>query len=440
MKTSEIDHFVDLIRRRWLVVLIVCIVGFGLMPVVAGSIPAYKGTAKLLIVSETLKDTTLSDPDLPSIITSTEVLDRVIHRLNLDTDPLALSKKVKTKLPTKSSILELTYKDPNSEKAAAVTNAIADEAVSYFHEIATRGYGDVLGALNKRIAQTKVAIAVADKRLEHASAKNAFASSNNALDDLTTQIDELRVQRGQVNASLAADQATAAGLQKQLRDIDPIVRGEILQKDVVYQQVEAEVGKDKADLASERSSFQDSFPGLSALAKRVERERAQAAAAGADAIKNGAGESASYTQTVLDSERANGLVVADQARLRATDDELASEQKHLEQVAGAGAEVGTLRAERDAALQQYASLTERLSTAQGDAAQASSLGTLVVVSRAVPGPSILWAWLTGIGIVVLALAVAAAYAFEAIDRRLWGAREIENIYGRPVLAEVGARS
>jgi uncharacterized protein involved in exopolysaccharide biosynthesis len=438
--TSEIARFTDLLRRRWFVVLLVCIVGVGLMTMVAKTIPSYKGTAKLLIVSEALKDTTLAEPDLPSILTSTEVLGRVIHRLNLDTDPQTLAKKLKTKLPSHSSILELSYKDTSPDRAVSVTNAVADETSQYFHEIATSGYADVISALNTSIAQSKAKIAEADRRLQRASANSGFASSDKALDDLTTQIDDLQVQRGQIASSLAADQATVAALQKQLQDIQPIVKGEILQKDIVYQQVQTEVGRDKADLASEKSSFQDSFPGLSALAKRVERERAQAAQVGSDAIKNGAGESASYTQTMLDLERANGVVAADEQRLDATDAQIADQQSHLRQVAGAGAAVGTLRAERDAALQQYIALTQRLSAAQGDAAQAASLGTLLVVSRAIPGPSNLWMYLCLMGLVVLALAIGTAYAFDVFDKRFWGIREIESVYGRPVLLKVGGNS
>jgi capsular polysaccharide biosynthesis protein len=419
-KNSEMDHFWTLLRRRWLVILIVCIIGFAAMPIESIFIPAYKGEADLLIVSQALKDTTLSDPDLPNVITSTEVLTHVIKQLHLDMDPDKLSKKVKTKLPAKSSVIEVTYKDPDGVVAANVANAIADEAARYFHQVATRGYSDVLVALNRRIAQSRAAIADADRRLQSASANNAFASSDKALDDLTSQIDDLQVQRGQINASLSADQATAAALHKQLNDIAPIVRGEILQKDVVYQQVQTEVGKDTADLVSERASFRDSFPGLRALSNRLDSERDQADSVKAVAINNGAGESPSYTQTVLDSERADGLVASDRERLRATDGELADEQNHLRQVAGAGAVVGTLRAERDAALQQYISLTQRLSGAQGDAAQAASLGSLVVVSRAIPGPSLLWAWLLGIGVLVLMLAVGAAYAFGCARSTLLG--------------------
>jgi uncharacterized protein involved in exopolysaccharide biosynthesis len=441
MDSSEVDYVVDLVRRRWLVSLVVCIIGFGLMPVAALSIRAYTAKADLLIVNEALKDTTLSDPDLPAILTSTEVLGRVINRLKLDTNPTDLAAKIKTKLPVKSSILELTYKDRDGVKAATVANAVADEATSYFHEIATRGYTDVLKALNRRIEESQARIAVADQQLQRASAENLFVSSDKSLDALTSRILELRVQRGQIGAALAADAATASALQRQLHTIEPIVAGEILQKDVTYQQLQNELAKDVADLVSERASFQESFPGLAALERRVDRERGELKSAATVALANGAGLSSSYTATVLDGQRAGGMVDADRGRLRATDDQLLAEQKHLIAIAGAGAAVNTLRAKRDAAVQQYVSLTQRLSTAQGDAAQGASLGRLVVVSRAIAGQPVLpIAWLVGIGLLVTALAIGAALAVEWFDRRLWGVREIEKVYKRPVFIEVGGRS
>ncbi len=408
------------------------------MPFCVKYIPAYKATAELLIVSEALKDTTVSDPDLPSIITSTEVLNRVISRLGMDTTPVALAKKIKTKLPVKSSILALTYKDTDGARAAGVANAIADEASVYFHEVATRGYSEVLIALNSRIAESQARIAAADRLLQRASAKNAFSSSDKALDDLSSQIDELRAQRGQYGSSLAADQATMSALHSQLLNIKPIVRGEILQKDVIYQQLYAELARDVADSVSEQSSFRDSFPGLDALRKRIDRERRRLKAFEAAAVQSGAGLSPSFTQTILDSERAAGTVAADRERLRATDAQLGAEQLHLQRVAGAGARVGTLRAERDAALQQYIGLTQRLSAAEGDAAQAASLGTLVVVSRAVP-ESNLSMWLCGLGASIVAIAIAAVYLVDALDRRFWEIRDIEDLYRRPVLNEVGVR-
>jgi capsular polysaccharide biosynthesis protein len=435
LKNPEIYNFISVMRRRWLVAVVICVIGIGLIPILAALIPrAHKSTAQLLLVSQVLKDTTMSAPDLPSIVTSTEVLDRVIDRLKLGTKPIALAKKVKTKISAKASGLELTYQDEDGVKAATIANAIADESASYFHEVATRGYSDAITALNRRIAESKANIAMDDRLLQ---SKHAFATSDKVLDDLTRQIDDLRVQRGQLTSALAADKATALALAKQLRTIDPIIRGEILQKDPVYQQGQGQFARDAADLISERASFRESFPGLSALEKRVDRERNQLKSTETVAIRNGAGLSPAATQTILDGERAAGTIAADRERLRATNALMASEQQHLQQVAGAGLAVGTLRAQRDAALQQYLALTQRLGAAQGDAAMVASLGTLVVISRAVPGPTEPGSWPLAFGVLIVGLAIGAAYVADAIDRRLWGNREIENLYGRPVLIEVG---
>jgi capsular polysaccharide biosynthesis protein len=408
-----------------------------LTPLIMSLIPTYKATANLLIVSETTKDTTVSDPDLPTIVTSSAVLDRVIDRLALHTTSFELNKRIKTKLPPKSSILAVTYKDFDPDRAVAVTNAIADEASAYFHEVATRGYGDVIRALNARIAETQSEIAKSDRLLQHASAKNAFASSDKALDDLTNQIDDLRTQRGQVASSLAADQASASALVTQLHKIQPIVHGEILQKDVVYQQVQAGFGRDVADLESEKSSFKETFPGLTALEHRITLEQKRLKHVEATAIENGAGLSPSYTQTVLDIEHANGTVAADRERLNAIDAQLLEDQAHLQSVAGAGAIVGTLRAQRDATLQQYISLKQRLSAAEGDAAQAASLGSLVVVSRATPIPSSLPLWITLLAGAIILIAIGFGYLVDRADRRFWGNRDMEETYGRPVLVEAG---
>jgi uncharacterized protein involved in exopolysaccharide biosynthesis len=434
---NALNQVSEIARRRWLVALIVAVIGLILIPFAARSHASYTGSAELLIVSEALKDTTVSDPDLPSIVTSTEVLSKVIDKFHLDVSPIALAKQVKTKLPPKSSILQLSYKDTDPKRAADVTNAIADQAVLYFHDIATRGYNEVSAALDKRVNKSRQAIAATDSALLQTSADGGFESSDKALDDLTSRLDDLESQRGQLVSSLAADKAMADALHKQLNDIAPIARGEILQHDPVYQQVENGLGKDVADLASERSSFRDSFPGLKALVQRVQRENQQVAIVANVAVSNGAGESSSYTQTTLDSERAQADVASDQQRLAAIETELSDEKAHLRKVAGVGAEVATLRAERDAAVDQYSTLTQRSSAAQGDAAQAASLGSLVVVSRAIPGPSSITFFIAALVGLVIVVALAVAWLYDVLDRRFYSNREIERTYGRPVLLKVG---
>ncbi len=438
MKNPQNIGFVEMLRRRWPVIVGAWAIGIALLVVVAKHAPPnQKATAKLLLVSQAFKDTTEINPDLPTIVTSTEVLNRVIKDLNLNTNTTYLAQTIKTKSPTKASSIELTYQDANGATAAAVANAVADESAHYFHEVATHGYAESIRTLNERLAECKSKIAATDRLLQ---SKRAYASSDKALDDLTSQIDELRGQQRQLASSLEADRVTEDALNRETHDIDPIVRGEILSKDVVYQQTELALAKDVADLNSERASFRDNFPGLAALRSRVERERRELKSLEALSVRNGAGMSSSSTQSLFDRERAAATVAADAVRLASTNEQLGNEEKRLEDVANANAAISTLRAERSADLEQYLSLTQRLGTAQGDAAQAASLGTLVVVSRAVPVPSESRKELLAIGaILMLALAIGIGHLVDGFDRRLWDVREIEHVYGRPVLIEVGAK-
>ena len=106
LKNKDWTYLVDVLRRRWVVIVTLCGIGIILMPVVKKlTPPVFRATAELLIVSQTSKDTTESNPDLPTIVASTAVLDRVIKRLELRTNPLALGKKIKTKSPAKASTL-----------------------------------------------------------------------------------------------------------------------------------------------------------------------------------------------------------------------------------------------------------------------------------------------------------------------------------------------
>jgi capsular polysaccharide biosynthesis protein len=434
--TSEIGKFIEIMRRRWLVLVVVAVLGILLVPFVSNYVTPYKSTAGLLIVSEAQKDTTVTDPDLPSLISSTEVLGPVIAKLNLNTTILKMRRRVSSKVPPKSSILEVTYKDTDGQRAADVTNAIADRTAAYFHEIAVKRYADVIGLLNSQIAAARAKIQSSDQRLQRASADYAFVNSDKALDDLTSQINDLTAQRGQAYQTLVADRATLASEQGTIGRIAPIVNGEILQKDVVYQQLQTQLSKDVADQNSEKASFYDSFPGLSQLERRVSREKSQVDSAKLTAIQNGAGLSPSYTATDLNIESARAQVAADEQRVAAADQEVAQQEQHLRRVAEPGAAVGTLRAERDAATAQFEALTERLSAAQGDAAQAASLGTLVVVDRAIAGPSSLPMYLAGLAAFMLILGIVLAYVAEALDRRFWTDSDIEKVYGRPVIVEL----
>ncbi len=437
---DALERFSHVVRRRLLWIVAVCICGVAASPFLPRLIHAsYDATARLLVVSEVAKDTSATSVDLPSVAQSTEVVDRVNRRLNLSND-VDVRHHIKAEVLPRSSILEITYRDVDKERAATIANAVADETITYYHEIATNRYDDVTRKLNHAIAQLRSQIDATNNRLQSASFKNAYANSDKASEDLATRIAELHAARDQAYADLISDRATDRALRVQRWKITSIVRQETLANDPVYTMIQGKVASDEASLAEQRSRYTDTNPAVVALAEKVALEREQLKAAEARALERRSGSSPAYVSNVLEQGRAASKTAGDQARVQALDAEISVAEQQAKDTFGPGASVGALRAERDAAEQQYLALTQRLSAAQADAAQAASLGTLVVVDRAIPGDShwqLLFEYFPLLyALSVCALAILAAYAVDGMDRRFWDSKDLEDLYGRPVF-EIG---
>ena len=438
---TDLDRFWQIVRRRIYVIVAICGCGAIVAPFVPMILhPTYHATARLLVVNEVSKTTVDASADVPTIAQSGAVLERVKDRLKLDGDLEDFRRRVKAKVPAHSSIMEITAGDRDADRAATIANAIADETVLYYRQIATQRYQDVTQQLGQTIVQLRSQIDGVNKRLQKVSVDNPYANSDKASDDLTAQIGTLKMIRNQAYADLLADRATSSALADQGSKIGGIVDREALKNDPVYTALEAQIAADEATLAVQNATYTSANPALISVREKVALERSQLQDAKAAALQKRADSSTTYATQTLAERSAAGKVAGDEARLRALDTEIADDERHLRDTFGPGASVQVLRAERDAAQQQYLAVTQRLSTAQADQTQAASLGTLVVVDRAVAYTA-LWKLVFTLfpliyALFVCALAVAAAYGLETIDRRFRDSREIEEFYGRPVF-EIG---
>jgi capsular polysaccharide biosynthesis protein len=434
---SGIERFAQIVRRRFYLILAVCICGVALSPFLPRMLHVtYHATARLLVVNEAQKDTTSAGADLPTIAQSSAVLERVKRKLKLDEDVIAIRKAVKGKVLARSSIMEVTYRDQDPDRAALIANTVADETAVYYHEIATGRYDDVIRRLNENIAQRKAEVDAVNKRLQLAAVNNPYANASKASDDLMGQIGNLQALRDQAYADLLADRAALSAVTAQGPKIAGIVRQEALKSDAVYTGVEAQLALDEAALSVQRATYTDSNPAVISVREKVILERKQLRTMEAASLRKHRGSSATFASNALDEGKAAGKVASDEARVQAYDGEIAVAQQHFRETFGPGASIAVMHAERDAAQQQYLALVQRLSEAQADATQAASLGTLVVVDRALAGES-LWRMVFAYfplvyGLFVCALALAAAYAAESLDRRLRHPEDLEDLYGRPV--------
>src|SRR5271165_1689558 len=178
-------------RHRWLVAVVFVALMLSALLLIDKIPRSYGASANVLVVNgNSRNDPTLSSPDLPSIATSTVVLERVRQNLNLTLPLQVMKHSITAKSPPfKSSIMRIEYSDPNAALAATVANGVADELAHYYNQLSTVRYDNDLTALDSELAKQKTNIEQIDARLKASGALPAVGTGNGK--DLGTTIDQL---------------------------------------------------------------------------------------------------------------------------------------------------------------------------------------------------------------------------------------------------------
>ena len=140
-------HSVEIVRRRWMLVVATLVVGIIGASFVFQHVPrTYEASSQVLIVNENDgRDPSVSSVDLPSVATSTVVLQSVLDQLKLPISLIDMKKHIKARVGQRSSIMDISYRDSSPDRAVAVPNAVAEELSRYYEEISsgatsTRGW------------------------------------------------------------------------------------------------------------------------------------------------------------------------------------------------------------------------------------------------------------------------------------------------------------
>lgn len=133
----DINAYIHLLRRHWIVIASLTVVGVLLALVITGlTTKQYSSSTKLFVSVQSLDSNSTIDAfqggsaaqqrarSYVDVATSARVLDPVLHRLNLDMSAKALASKVRAASPTGSVLVEVTVTDESPESAAQIANAI----------------------------------------------------------------------------------------------------------------------------------------------------------------------------------------------------------------------------------------------------------------------------------------------------------------------------
>jgi capsular polysaccharide biosynthesis protein len=399
----------------------------------------YVAGANVLVVNgNTREDPTLSSPDLPSIATSTVVLDRVVSDLRLDVTTLAIKKHLTIKPPAfKSSIMRIEYTDSNSDRAAVVANGVADELTRYYSEISIARYDADLTALNRELVResNRINAISAEMQARGGSAPPSLDAKGN--DPESGRLATLETDLALSKASLQGDSAGVAALAPGSDEDSKTYRRDVLSDDRNYLGLQSAIAATELTLETDHALYTKRYPGFPALQHKIQSLRNALRSEARRALSSPDAYSPTLAQDAAQRRKAEALVVADQARVGALSDLVVAEQARQ----AAQAPLESLRLHREAAQTEFLSISARRATALADRADALSLGSVVVVDRAIAsevkiglGPRTL-----GIVLLFLSLCVALGCAFVAdmFDPHLNRIVEIEKLYRHPVIMTIG---
>ena len=136
-RAVELGDYLDILRRRWLGVLIIALTVLALASAVTLAMPKkYTATTRWFIavagesVTDLAQGSNFAEKQMASyaeVATSPRVLAPVIGQLDLRTTPKELSESVEVTVPVDTVILEISATDPSPTRAAQIANAVGQE-------------------------------------------------------------------------------------------------------------------------------------------------------------------------------------------------------------------------------------------------------------------------------------------------------------------------
>ncbi len=399
----------------------------------------YVGAASVLVVNgNTRDDPTLSSPDLPSIVTSTVLLERVKQVLNLDTPVISLKRHLVVKQPAyKSSIMRIEYTDQDPTRVAVVANGVAEQLALYYREMSTARFDSELRALDSELNKQSDRLRRIDRRLGQAGELAATAVDGTGTDSLATRLTSLETDRALSSATLEGDVShmQAVGLDADTRY--RLLRHDVLQSDDTYRGLLGSALASSVQLENVRGVYTKAYPGLPALETKVRSLNAAVDSEARRALNSPNAYSPSVEAAVAEQRKAAAVVQADQAKVAALDSLIAKEHLRLD----AMQPLQLLRLQRTAAQSDYLSISGRRAAALANRADALSLGSVIVTDRAFASEA--QAQVSHKALVLLAVVLAllaalgSAFLADQLNPQLRRAAKIEELYGHPVIATLG---
>lgn len=398
-ETSTQSSFADTFRRSYKLVAAVLIVGFVLAAVAAFKVHTkYSATASLLKIDSSPSSNSGGDAangaqtpiglsDLPLLASSTKVLSKVSDDLHSALSVDALRGGVRASIGGGSSVMHVQFTSKNPALAIDATNALAHEVAVYYRSLSTARFDSLISDLKGQVAALSSHLETLDTELGTQAKSYPFVDVGSPAGGGTggisvfDRLTQLRTQHDDAVAAVAADQSNLTASRKLIDNSKPVAQRDLVDSDPVYKNLADQYAKDNQELQHIQSFGNLSYPGRQDLETTVANEAQAVAAARAKIMTRSLAGNAAYAGATDAITRNNAQLMADTARLESIN----SDRTRLESEIGSGSIASTvarLRRDRDDTDAAYRAMSNKLSDAEAQRAQASAIGSLMVLEHA----------------------------------------------------------
>jgi uncharacterized protein involved in exopolysaccharide biosynthesis len=317
-----------------------------------------------------------------------------------------------------------------------VANGVAEELTQYYREISTARFDEDLRALDAELTKEQEQARRLDAQLQRHDA--SLTVSDKPGDAASSHVADLNASRALAVATLVGDRSHLEAVHTDGARRAKMLRYDVLHNDPAYRDLQASASASGVQLANARAQFTPEYPALPALVEKAQSLQAAMNAEADRALKGSEAYSPLAEASRVEELQAAAVVASDQAKVDAFDSLLAKEHARNKTMPA----VVSLRLQRDAAQASYLALSARRATALANRADALSLGSVVIVDRAIATE----AQVVGLSknrllamtiALALVLAIVSAFLADQLNPRLSRAAQVEELYGRPVVANFG---
>lgn len=439
------------IRNRWQILAAALAIGFVFAVVTILRTHEYNAESAVVMADSTTAQSQNADDavkfslqalDLPTLVQSTTLLNRVANDLHFSGDANMLRSHIKAHVALQSNIMPIQFTAVTPDSAMHGANAVADELTKYYRDISTSRYDRLIADLNSQLEERRRSLAQLDMQIAAASAANPYLDAKSGNSSITSEILDLNAKKKALATITQGDIASASVLDNLLSKVAPLAQSELGENDPLLRALREQYAKDDAALTKMRVAYGTTNPGMPELQDLTDKDKRALVAQQKHLKTHSPFASKSYDGILQEKMSADAKVQSDQAQFSAVDQQIQADRFALTNAGSAGVSLSALRRQRDAADAGFVQLSARLTTAISDRAQAASIGSISVVEHATSADASPLSSPKVIFIEMLALALflgmSVVLLMESNDKRLTSVSRIHTIYQSPVFTTVGS--